>query len=126
MLGSVMLRMEFGDVTSEVSFIVCRGFQLDILIGLKLLQEMGGKVDLDKLCLSSEKLGNIDLILETSEGKAFNLCAEVRVKLKEKGGEWSQERGNAESVLMVSQLDDSCSQFSNCYPPPPPESAPGY
>ena len=103
-LGSVMLRMEFGDVTSEVSFIVCRGFQLDILIGLKLLQEMGGKVDLDKLCLSSEKLGNIDLILETSEGKAFNLCAEeevtlspcekVRVKLKEKGGEWSQERGN--------------------------------
>ena len=42
MLGSVMLRMEFGDVTSEVSFIVCRGFQLDILIGLKLLQEMGG------------------------------------------------------------------------------------
>ena len=84
---------------------------------------------MDKLCLSSEKLGNIDLILETSEGKAFNLCAEeevtlspcekVRVKLKEKGGEWSQERGNAESVLMVSQLDDSCSQFSNCYPPPP-------
>ena len=123
-LGRVMLRMEFGNVTSEVSFIVCRGFQLDILIGLKLLQEMGGKVDLDKLCLSSEKLGNIDLILETSKGKAFNLCAEeevtlspcekVRVKLKEKGGEWSQGRGNAESVLMVSQLDDMSLQTPWC------------